>query len=73
MFDSFDIFRVDADGMAVWVKSVATLELACAEIKQFGASQPAEYVLFGQHAGRPISVGVIEQRLSSTAHPSRVN
>jgi hypothetical protein len=73
MFDSFDIFRVDLDGNAVWVKSVPTLELACAEIKQLGASQPGEYVLFGQQAGRPISVGVIEQKLSNAAHPRRVN
>ena len=66
MFVSFDIFRLEADGEAVWVKSVSALQVACTQVEQLSASHAGDYVLFGQQADRRISVRVIERRLSET-------
>jgi hypothetical protein len=65
VFDSFDIFRVDADGDAVWVVSVPTLQTACKLVEQLSASEPGEYFLFGQQTGHEISVHVVEETFST--------
>ena len=45
MLPPFDIFRVEADGEVLWVKSVADLKSARLVVKELMASSPGEYVI----------------------------
>jgi len=45
---TFDVFRKDADGNAVWLGCDATLETARDRLEQFAIGLPGEYFVFDQ-------------------------
>src|ERR1700747_3565007 len=45
MLPPFDIFRVEADGGTLWIKSAADLKSARLAVKELMASSPGEYLI----------------------------
>jgi hypothetical protein len=50
MATSFDIFRVEANGVR-WLEAAANLEEAKSRVQQIAAAAPGEFLLLNQHTG----------------------
>ena len=56
MLPPFDIFRVEADGNTVWVKSAPDLKSARLAVKELMASSPGEYVIHSDSTSNDLVV-----------------
>jgi hypothetical protein len=69
MFDSYDIFRLDDNGEARWVKNVPSLQVAYEQIEELRSATSDEYVMFGQPTKHKIPIDELERRLSGLYRP----
>ena len=51
MLPPLDIFRVESDGHLLWKAAAETLEAARRRVKILMASEPGDYVIYGQQTG----------------------
>ena len=56
MLSPFDIFRVEADGEVLWVKSAADLKSARLAVKELIASSPGEYLIHSHSTSNDLIV-----------------
>jgi hypothetical protein len=53
---TFDVFRKDCSGKAVWVEAVTDLKTAASRLKQLAHTSPGEYFVFSQHTQQIIAM-----------------
>jgi hypothetical protein len=56
MIPKFDIFRLDADGKASWLKTAETLEEARTKARQLAANSHGQHLILDQNTGKKIVV-----------------
>jgi hypothetical protein len=52
----FDIFRVEPDGLPMWLETSASVEAAKVRIAELGGHLPGEYLIMNLQTGNRITV-----------------
>jgi hypothetical protein len=58
---AYDILRRDADGTAIWLEAVASLEIAKARIFELAQHLPGEYIIFHSATSKILNKGQFSQ------------